>query len=361
MVESAFLDKMQKTPHLLPWQHADWEKLRQYQSNKNIPQALLLTGSKGSAKSELAVLWAKTLLCDTVLPGMLSDNQTTACGHCASCELFQAGTHPDYMMIEPEEVGKAIKVGQIRQLVEFVSLTRSRGKIRVILVNPAESMNINAANSLLKTLEEPPENTLILLVSSKPAALSATIRSRCQFFPITAVDIESISAWLTQGSDKNADISEKELDLALALAEYSPFNAKFYLESSILSVADDLLNDWKMLANGAAKPSNIAEKWLKQTENIPIRLVYTWVIDMIRYHSINNNEVSNIAEGEVRLDFYHKDNQLIRELGLGIPLKRLFGMYDKVLEVLKLEHSSLNNQLQLESLLIQWSLIAQSK
>lgn len=356
MVESAFLDKMQNRQQLFPWQQADWKKLRQYQNNKNIPHALLITGSKGLAKSELAVLWAKTLLCETVLPGMLSDNQTTACGHCASCELFQAETHPDYMLIEPAEPGKAIKVDQIRTLVEFVSLTRSRGNIRVILVNPAEAMNVNAANSLLKTLEEPPENTVIILVSSKPSSLAATIRSRCQIFPVSAVDTDIMRTWLAEDSEKSAE----ELDLALSLAEYTPINARFYLDSSILAVADDLLNDWHMLASGTAKPTTIADKWLKQPENIPIQLVYTWVIDMIRYHSIQGKGISEI-EPEVRQIFYHKNSQLLQTLSMSIPLKRLFGIYDKVIEILKLGHTSLNKQLQLESLLVQWSLIAQSK
>lgn len=356
MVDSAFLDKMQNRQQLLPWQQADWKKLREYQNNKNIPHALLISGSKGLAKSELALLWAKTLLCETVLPGMLSDNQTTACGHCASCELFQADTHPDYMLIEPEEAGKAIKVDQIRKLVEFVSLTRARGDIRVILVNPAEAMNVNASNSLLKTLEEPPENTVIILVSSKPSSLTATIRSRCQHFPVSAVDTNIMRDWLASGSEKSAE----ELDLALSLAEYAPLNARFYLDSSILAIAGDLLNDWYMLACGTAKPTTIAEKWLKQPENVPIQLVYTWVIDMIRYHSIQGNDIVDI-EPEVRHTFYHKNSQILQNLGLSIPLKRLFGIYDKVLEIMKLGHSSLNIQLQLESLLIQWSLIAQSK
>lgn len=354
MVESAFLDKMQKVQRLLPWQHADWEKLRQYQITQNIPQALLLTGSQGLAKFELAVLWAKTLLCDSILPGTLSDNATTACGKCTSCELIQADTHPDYMLIEPEELGKAIKVDQIRELVDFVSLTRSRGDKRVIVINPAESMNINAANSLLKTLEEPPENTIIILVSSKPSSLSATIRSRCQHFPVSAVSIDSMRSWLAEGTNKSA----QELDIALSLAEYTPLNAKLYLESSILAISADLLKDWAMLASGKAKPSVIAEKWLKLADNIPIKLVYTWVIDMIRYHSIQNNDNFETESG-LRESFYHKENQLLQDLALAIPLKRLFGIYDKVTEVVKLGSSSLNNQLQLESLLIQWSLIAQ--
>lgn len=360
MVESAFLDKMQDRLVLRPWQQDDWEKLRQYQSNNSLPQALLISGNQGLAKGELAVLWAKTLLCETILPGSLSDNTSSACGHCTSCELFQADTHPDYKYIEPEEEGKAIKVGQIRELVEFVSLTRSRGSVRVIVINPAESMNMNASNSLLKTLEEPPENTIIILVSSNPAALSATIRSRCQQFPVSTANISSMRAWL---ANENTS-SDAELDLALSLSENSPRNAQVYLDSSILSLSSDLLNDWSMLASGAAKPTTIAEKWLKQPENIPIKLVYTWVIDMIRYQSQSlskSNPNTTVAESEANNGFYHNDNDILKSLALSIPIKRLFGIYDKVLEVLKLWNSALNTQLELESLLIQWSLIAQSK
>jgi len=356
MVESAFLDKMQNIPKLRPWQLNDWQKLRQYQVTNTLPQALLLTGSKGLAKYELGLLWAKSLLCETILPGMLSDNSTMACGHCPSCELFQAGTHPDYMCIEPEEEGKAIKVDQIRKLVNFVSLTHSRGTMRVILVNPADSMNINAANSLLKTLEEPPENTIIILISSKPSALPATIRSRCQHFPVSTADSSTLKAWLAESTDN----SDAELDLALSLAENSPLDAQCYLDSSISAVSNDLLNDWAMLASGAAKPSTIAEKWLKQPENIPIKLVYTWVIDMIRYHSINNNDIAD-TESDINHLLYHKESTVLKTLGLSVSLKRLFGIYDKVLEVIKLWNSSLNTQLELESLLIQWSLVAQSK
>ncbi len=344
------------SPQLYSWQQKDWQHLLQYQNTKKIPHALLLTGNKGLAKFEFAILWANTLLCETLSHMELLDNMAMACGHCTACELFAANTHPDFMLIQPEEEGKAIKVAQIRKLVEFVSLTQSRSNRRVIVISPAESMNMNAANSLLKTLEEPPENTLIILVSSKPHSLPATIRSRCQHFPVSTADTATMQSWLAQAGQYSQD----EVDLALSLTENSPVNAQFYLDSAILRINDELLNDWKMLASGQAKPTAIAEKWLKQPENVPIRLVYTWLVDMIRYHSLNQGH-SRPLDDNARVLFYHKGDTSLQKLAISIPVKRLFVIYDKVIEILKLGHTSLNKQLHLESLLIQWSLIAQSK
>jgi len=346
-------------PILYPWQMTDWQQLLQYRNMKKLPHALLLTGKKGMAKFELAMLWAKSLLCETLANEASLNSDSRPCDHCAECKLFSATTHPDFYLIQPEEEGKAIKVGQIRKLVEFVSLTRTRSPLRVIVINPAEAMNINAANSLLKTLEEPPENTLIILVSSIPYALPATIRSRCQQFAVSATDIGLMREWLAV----KGQYSSEQLDLALSLTENSPINAQFYLDSSILSIGEELLKDWQMLALGKAKPSIIAEKWLKQAENVPIRLVYTWLVDMIRYHSIAMMVETGRDNtfGDSTKFFYHNDNVVLQTLAKAIPVKRLFVMYDKVIEALKLANTSLNKQLQLESLLIQWSLIAQRK
>jgi len=356
MVKIVSKDNHQPVLRLYPWQQADWQQLLQYQNTQKIPHALLLTGNAGLAKFELAMLWAQTLLCETLSNEVTLGSESLACGHCVVCDLFMAKTHPDFMLIESEDKGKAIKVAQIRELVNFVSLTRSRGSIRVIVIRSAESMNVNAANSLLKTLEEPPENTLIILVSSNPYSLPATVRSRCQSFPVSPVDTAAMQLWLAE----NGQYSQDEIDLALSLTEDSPIRAQFYLDSSILTICDELLNDWQMLASGQAKPPVIADKWLKHPENVPIKLVYTWLVDMIRYHSINSGQ-DNVLGDSVSALFYYHGNVTLQKLAISVPVKRLFVIYDKVIEILKFGHTSLNKQLQLESLLIQWSLIAQRK
>jgi len=338
-----------------PWQKAAWNKLIQYKQSGKMPHALLLSGKKGLAKAELGMLWAKSLLCEQIDKSVLK-NSAVACNQCVSCQLFNAETHPDFKLVQPEELGKAIKVDQIRELVDFVSLTRTRGTIRVIIVNPAEAMNTNAANSLLKTLEEPPENTLLILVSSEPQFLPATIRSRCQQFPLSVSDMGQLHDWLMKTS-KNTDY---EVSFALNLAENAPLLGLSYLDSEIVKLSDDLLKDWQMLAQGALKPTNVAEKWLKQPENVPIKLVYTWLVDMIRYHSLQGSIMEQADVDQTQL-LYYKDNEILKDLALSIPIKRLFGIYDKVIDMIKFGHTSLNKQLQFESLLIQWSLIAQQK
>jgi len=336
-----------------PWLQTDWQKLTEYQQSQKIPHAIIFTGKKGLAKRELANLWVKSLLCDTNSPEKNDSDTLFPCQVCESCRLFNAQTHPDYLLIEPEEVAKAIKVDQIRELVDFVSLTRSRGQYRIILISPAENMNTNAANSLLKTLEEPAANTILILTSSNIQQLPATIRSRCQLFPVTSPKSEELEQYLVTSQQISAD----EIQIALSISENSPVDAEFYLSSSIASLNNDLLNDWQLLADGSVNPSKISEKWLKQSTNIPLKLVYTWIVDMIRYQSIR---LQVAGDSYHTGHFYQGNNKTLEILALKIPAKRLFSLYDKVVELIELERTTLNKQIQLESLLIQWSLVAQS-
>ncbi len=341
------------TLQLYPWQLNDWHRLLRYQDSGKIPHALLINGKAGLAKFELTMLWAKSVLCDANAETI---NANTACNHCPSCELFNAGTHPDFKLLQTNEDVKTIKIDQVREVVEFLSLTRARGKARLVVINPAEAMTVSAANSLLKTLEEPPENTILLLVCSNPGFLPATIRSRCQNFAIKLTDMQPARQWLSETSGKSPD----EVEFALKLAENAPLTGLGYLEADIAQIHDDLLTDWQMLASGKAKSVKIAEKWLKQPDNIPIKLVYSWIVDMIRHHSIlaGNSGDRDIEQNAL---LYYKDNIILNELAERIPAKRLYGIYDKVLDIIRFGHTSLNMQLQLESLLIQWSLVAQSR
>lgn len=338
---------------LYPWQAKDWQQLSQYQDSGKIPHALLISGKAGLAKFDLAMLWAKTILCDNRLD---VNGVKTACNHCASCELFNGETHPDFKLLQKLDDAKTIKIDQVREVVEFLSLTRARGNARLVVINPAEAMTVSAANSLLKTLEEPPENTILLLVSSNPSFLPATIRSRCQNFLAKLPDVQPVHQWLTETSSK----SPAEVEFALKFAENAPLTGLAYLEANIGQIHDDLLKDWHMLATGSAKSVKITEKWLKQPDNIPIKLVYSWIVDMIRYHSMlsDTQRDRDVAQNTL---LYYKDNVILKELATRIPAKRLYGIYDKVLDIIRYGNTSLNAQLQMESLLVQWSLVAQTR
>ena len=152
-----------------PWQENLWQQLA---GRAQHAHAYLLHGPAGIGKRALAERLMARLLC-------LSPSGLDACGNCKSCHLLAAGTHPDNFVLEPEEADKPIKVDQVRELVEFVVQTAQLGGRKVVLLEPAEAMNLNAANALLKSLEEPSGNTVLLLISHQPSRLLPTIKSRC--------------------------------------------------------------------------------------------------------------------------------------------------------------------------------------
>lgn len=163
---------------MLSWNRSLRNRLTQ--DPAHLPHAILLSGSPGIGKQSLAMNIAHTLLCSA--PG--SDGEP--CGQCPGCHWFAQGTHPDFKLIEPEvdeETGKQrpeIRIEQVRDMVDFFALTAHQRGWRIAVIAPAERLNTAAANGLLKTLEEPPPRSLLILISHHPRRLPATVRSRCQ-------------------------------------------------------------------------------------------------------------------------------------------------------------------------------------
>jgi DNA polymerase-3 subunit delta' len=197
-----------------PWNQPHFESFRR--RTERLPHALLIHGARGTGKLALAEHLAQFLLCEA------ADPAGRPCGACEGCRWFLAGSHPDFRRMEPEalarepvveaEEGEApvkktkpsleIKVEQVRELAGFLNLRSHRGRLRVALVHPAEDMNPNAANALLKGLEEPPAGAVFLLVSHRPARLLPTIRSRCVALPVAIPPREAALSWLAaQGAD----------------------------------------------------------------------------------------------------------------------------------------------------------------
>lgn len=184
-------------PAPLPWQQAT---LRDFAAARGQwPHALLIHGPRGIGKHALALHLAQTMLCETPAPG------GTACGTCAGCRYAVAGQHPDLMRVElltfdPDEdalvLSDGLGIDRIRALIDFVQLTSHRGRAKVAVIAPAERMNTSAANALLKTLEEPPRDTFLLLVTEQAGRLPATIVSRCRKLAAPVPDPQAARAWL---------------------------------------------------------------------------------------------------------------------------------------------------------------------
>ncbi|MDD5755072.1 MAG: DNA polymerase III subunit delta', partial [Methylococcales bacterium] len=185
--------------NLYPWQQNEWQQLRNYVVQNRVPQALLINGALGIGKQHLAEQFAHALLCECPT----SDGFN--CGECSSCLLIKVDTHPDFMDVQPEEVGKNITIAQIRTLIEKLSLKPQFERYRVILIHPADALNNAAANAFLKYLEEPTERTVVCLVTHRMNKLPATIKSRCQKLTVTMPNKNLVLQWLSQQTN-NAEV-----------------------------------------------------------------------------------------------------------------------------------------------------------
>jgi DNA polymerase-3 subunit delta' len=158
-----------------------------------LPHALLLKGRSGTGKLDFAMHFSRSLLCESPL------ESGQACGTCPACTWFSNSLHPDFRMIEPEGEGSSahrIAIDQIRAFSDFIGKTTHRNGYKIVLIHPAEAMNQNAGNALLKTLEEPQGKSIFILVTSKPSRLLPTILSRCQSIAMPSPSLLESEAWL---------------------------------------------------------------------------------------------------------------------------------------------------------------------
>lgn len=221
-------------PH--SWHTDQWSLVIDASAHERLPHAMLFAGPEGVGKRRFAQSLANYLLCLRPLSAV------SACGECRSCKLIAAKTHPDMVWIAPEESSRAIKIDQIRSLADFVGKTSQLGGKKIAIIEPAESMNINASNALLKNLEEPAGDTHLLLVSDAPGRLLPTIRSRCLQSMFGVPAMSACLPWLASITGSN--ISAERL---LQLASGRPVAALALHEGDSLALRDALREVWLSL------------------------------------------------------------------------------------------------------------------
>ena len=328
---------------IYPWQTNDWPRLQALR--QRLPHGLLFKGAKGIGKFELAMTFAKSLLCQQ------PDEHHYACGNCPSCHWFEQGAHPDFRLLQSElesldgeetesgkKPSKQISVEQVRALSDLVGMSAHQGGRRIVVIHPAETMNTNSANALLKSLEEPPKDLLFILVSHKPQQLLPTILSRCLSFALPAPDTESAIKWLSQQGVK-APVE------ALASSGFSPLQA-VQLDEQLGS------EERAKLLQALRQPSaldvfTLAETLQKTEQILVVQWLQQWSYDL------------SAIKLAGKLRYHLGDEALIKELVEPISPLNLARMQKLLVTAKREAQHTLNPKLFFESLLLNYCQLMQ--
>lgn len=324
----------------LPWLQPHWRRLWDSHRAGRLGHALLLTGPSGIGKRHFADLFAAALMCDKPGP------EGHPCGVCADCVLFAAGNHPDLTRLEPDPESKSgeIKVDAVRELCGRQSLTASRGPRAVLRIAPADAMNAFAANSLLKTLEEPSDSTLLMLISENPSRLPATVLSRCQRLSMLPPDPDSAGVWLSArlGGGKF------DLGLLLRLAHEAPLRALVLADAQGLKLRDDGFRRFQAIAEGREDPLDTAGAWQQLEPTLVLEWLAGWVSDLLRIGRDRNAVYLNNPDRQAEL------SALAPRLAPAATHRYL----QQILKARALATSPINKLLLFESLLVRWARLA---
>lgn len=324
---------------LLPWLAGPGARFAEMKAHDRMPHAFLIAGLPGSGKAALAYYLAGRLLCED------ASNAVDACGQCPGCRQYAAGTHADYFFVEEDvddktgEKKKTIGIGQIRKLAHDLSLSSNLGGYKVAVINPAGSMTRNSANALLKTLEEPADNTVLVLVCEQPARLPATIRSRCQQLRIETPGRQQGLEWLDKagaGSDAAA---------CLALAGGAPLEALRLSSEGVLALRRDCFAGLRAVLDGREGALKLAAEWAGDETLQGVKWLRTWLMDLLKIAL--SGEAVGICSADLKAE--------LAELAPRLDRRVLFAQLDRINRALRVSDGSLNRQLAVEEILLDWA------
>lgn len=361
---------------IYPWQKAAWEQF----DLEKLPQAILLHGQAGIGKLDFALELAQAVLCEadlfTVGP--------KPCKECQACRWFETANHPDWITLVPplyqhklphadlegmpkseadapeeREEGDSkkesafIKVEQVRLAIEAINVGTHRGGKRVVLIYPLEGLRTEAANTLLKSLEEPNEQTIFILVSDRLDRVLPTIRSRCQLIALPKPRREEGLQWLQNnlGSLVEQKISAEEIEATFDEQGGAPLVAREIILARRIDDDKDTLalasSATRILLESMSKGKDTpwidcAEKIHKAPFGILLACMQRWLFDIQAVYQI----------GQLR--YYHRHEKHLTALARQANPAKLLKLWKTVLLARRHENHPLSTRVQMESLLLQY-------
>ncbi|SFM68249.1 DNA polymerase III subunit delta' [Marinobacter pelagius] len=325
----------------MPWLQRAWQQIQARLAEDRLPHALIINGERGVGKRVWAEAVAGLLLCDR--PVKNEADLPVACGHCKQCELVAAGSHPDVRIYAPEK-SRMVKVDQIRALSSFAVGSPQVAHHKVAIIDRADQLNINAANALLKTLEEPlPDVTLLLLQESGRPVLP-TIRSRCQTLSIPVPARDQAERWLVAKVtelDEDQRPAAEVLAKALMLAGNAPRLALEYVNGEFLKLRDEAFESFRQFMKGQMPVAEAAKAFKAMGLEDALFLFEGWAADLARMAAGGQ---ANDAEAADMLGFLAKRN----------PAWRAHELLDMIRESRAAGVYNANPELEASRLLLAW-------
>ncbi len=317
-----------------PWLYADAQRLLNAADQKRLHHALLITGIDGIGKQVFCAWLAEALLCSNrTLKG--------ACGECPACRQVLADAHPDFRKIEPEGANGGIKIDSVRSLVDWLQLTSGQDSYRVALMSSANGLNRHSANSLLKTLEEPADNAVLILGAARIGALPATVRSRCQKITLRMGDQEAAVNWLAQYSSEPLQV--------LMAAGGGPYAAVRSLNEAEVEARKLLAQAWTDLFLHKGSVGRIADSIAKLESGFCLAMFAKWCV------------LAAKQGHHVPVEHHETVIQLLKDTQNRLNSEQWFSLYDRLLQLHRSDSASFKTQTVLEGFFADTRLIINGK
>lgn len=321
----------------LPWHSASWAQFSASLAARRVPHAILLGGARGSGKRHFANQCAALLLC--VSPVTAPGAESQACGQCKQCQLLAGGFHPDLSILQPVE-SRVIKIEQVRRLNDFLIQSPQVARRKVAIIDSADRLNLNAANALLKTLEEPVEDVVLLLLHNAGEPLLPTIRSRCQLQRLALPGPEQGLAWLGSVTEGQ---SPETLETALDRAHGAPFVALALLEGGQLAGGDECLESLRLFLKGERQLVEATASFNRLGIEPSLDLFAHWAVAAMKL-ALDPDNTGAVGPGREMLGFLARSNQALR----------FTAILDQVTAARRHQVYNVNPELVINDILLSW-------